>query len=146
MLGQQHSPNVCQSHASAMHHAEHVLKHCCFPYEAAGMLLSFLYNYVAAFPYFPLITSQTEPPKLHPNPYASVKYIEFEEKKVSFILSQSALAPSCWDQRPLGLSETFCACLWSRKQPLFQAGIPGIFFQAIYWSQVVLEASNQAAT
>lgn len=88
------------------------------------MLLSFLYNYLAPFPHFPLLTFQTEPPKLHPNPYASVKYIEFEEKKVSFILSQPALAPSCRDQRLLGLSKTFCVCLWSRKQPLFQAGVP----------------------
>lgn len=84
--------------------------------------------------------------KLHPNLNASVKYIEFEEKKVSFILSQLALAPSCQDQWVLGLSETFWACLWSREQPLFQAGIPeNFFFQAIYWFQVVFEASNQAA-
>lgn len=66
--------------------------------------------------------------KLHPNPNASVKYIEFEEEKVSFISSQLALAPSCQDQWVLGLSETFWACLWSREQPLFQAGIPEIFF------------------
>lgn len=144
-LGQQHSPKACWSHASALYHAEHALKPCRFPYEATGMLLSFLYNYLAPFPHFPLLTFQTEPPKLHPNPYASVKYIEFEEKKVSFILSQPALAPSCRDQRLLGLSKTFCVCLWSRKQPLFHAGVPRIFFQAIYWSQVVLEASNQAA-
>lgn len=142
-LGEQ--PKACWSHASALRHAEHTLKLHCFPYEAAGMLLSFLYNYLAPFPHIPL-THQTEPLKLRPNPYASVKYIEFEEKKVSFILSQPALAPSCQDQRLLGLSDTFCACLWSRKQPLFQAGIPWIFSQAIYWSQVVLEASNQTAT
>lgn len=109
------------------------------------MLLSFLYNNLAPFPPFLLLTYQTEPPKLHPNPYASVKCIEFEEKKVSFILSQPALAPTCQDQWLLGLSQTFSACLWNIKQPLFQPGVPGTFFQAIYWSQVVLEASNHAA-
>jgi len=80
--------------------------HLNLAYEAAGMLLSFLYNYLATFPHFPFLTYQTEPPKLQPNPYASVKYIEFEKKKVSFILSQPTLVPSCRDQQLLGLSET----------------------------------------
>lgn len=125
-----------------MRDAEHTLKPCCFPYEATGLLLPFLFNYLAPFPHSPLLMYL----KLHPNPNASVKYIQFEEKKVSFVLSQLAPAPSCWDQRVLGLSESFWACLWSRDQPLFQAGIPEIFFSKQYTgSKWFFEASNQAA-
>lgn len=122
-LRQQHSPKACWSCASALHHA---LKPRRFPYEASGMLVSFLYNYVAPFPRFPLLTYQTDPPKHHPNPYASVNYIEFEEKKVSFILSQPALAPSCRGQRLLGL-KTFCACLGAESSHYFKLASQGFF-------------------
>lgn len=107
------------------------------------MLLSVLRKSLAPFP--PLLRYQAEPPKLHPNPQASLKRIEFEEKKVTRLLSRPALAPSCQDQGLLGLSQTFPACLWNRKQPLSQPGMPGTFFQAIRWSRAVLEASNHAA-
>lgn len=61
--GQHLSPQGCWNHASALHHAEHTLKPHVLPYEAAGTLFSFQYNYLAPFPHFPLLTYQTEPEK-----------------------------------------------------------------------------------
>lgn len=80
-LSQQHSPKACCSHASALHHAEHTLKPRHFPYEATGMLLSFLYNYLAPFPHFPLLTYQTEPLKLQPSPYTLWNILSLRRKR-----------------------------------------------------------------